>query len=481
VEVTGRTATYGQVWDGVLRWCTWLSDLGVGRGDRVVSMLPASIDAVLLWLALGCLGALEVPINPDLRGELLRHVLSDPQPVLCVLRPESERVVRSETAPDLDLVVLPRDNSPATGCRPWDLTDFPEPGEPACVIYTSGTTGLPKGVLLSWAQFASTVGRIPRSWLSASDAVYCCHPMFHVTGRTPLLSMADVGGRVVLRERFSATHFLEDVRAHRCTSTTAYVALLLQTPVRPDDGDNPLRVVFGSHNLALDERFAERFDVRVLEAYGSTEVGFPLVLRWPPPDTSHRWCGQPRRGYMIRVVGPDGREVPDGSPGELEVRPPDRPLILLEYLNQPEATRAALRDGWYRTGDAVIRHRDGNVEFVDRLRDTIRRHGENISSSAIEATVAGQPDVRECAVLAVPDAVSGQEVLLAVVPAEGVLLDPNQLWQRLGELLPRYMVPSYVLVCTDLPHTPTNKVQKTGLLDVLDVAGAWRPPRRTAL
>jgi crotonobetaine/carnitine-CoA ligase len=475
-EVTGRTATYAQAWKGVSDWAAWLQQQGVRRGDRVVSMLPASIDAVLLWLAAGCLGAVEVPVNPDLRGVFLEHALADSDPALCVVRPESETVVREGGAARLAVQVVERGWRPPRSDE--QIRCLPGPEDPACVIYTSGTTGLPKGVLLSWAQFTATIGRIPRSWLSDADAVYCCHPMFHVTGRTPLLSMADVGGRVVLRERFSAGDFLDDVRAYACTSTTAYVALLLATPERDDDADNPLRIVFGSHSAALDEQFAARFDVRVLEAYGSTEAGFPIVMRTPPPDTSHRWCGRVRRGYTLRIVDAEGRDVPDGTPGELWVRPPARPLVLLEYVNAPEATASALVDGWYRTGDAVLRHSDGNVEFVDRLRDTIRRHGENISSSAVEGIVAAEPDVLECAVIGVPDPVSGQEVLLAVVPAAGVLLEPADLWARLQGQLPRYMLPSYVIVCAELPHTPTSKVRKAGLLSELDLNRAWRPTTR---
>lgn len=478
VEVTGREMSYGQVWEEVRRWCSWLHELGVRPGDRVVSMLPASIDAVVLWLAVGCLRAVEVPVNPELRGDFLTHALLDPGAALCVVREESVATVRDSGVPGLRAVVVDRGTSPGEGQPQRELTELPAPSDPACVIYTSGTTGLPKGVVLSWAQFAASVGRIPRSWLSAQDAVYCCHPMFHVTGRTPLLSMADVGGRVVLRERFSAGAFLEDVRRHGCTSTTAYVALLLATAEREHDADNPLRVVFGSHNCALDEQFARRYDVHVIEAYGSTEVGFPLVLRSTPPDTEHRWCGRARRGYALRIVDADGQDVPDGSAGELWVRPPARPLMLLEYLNAPEATATAVQDGWYRTGDSVRRHPGGLVEFVDRLRDTVRRHGENISASAVEGTVTAEPDVLECAVLGVPDPVAGQELLLVVVPAPGAAVDPAELWERLTVRLPRYMLPAYVLVREALPRTPTNKVRKTGLLDELDLKLAWRPARR---
>jgi crotonobetaine/carnitine-CoA ligase len=478
-EVTGRRVSYGETWTAVRRWAGWLGEVGVRPGDRIVSLLPASVDAVLLWLAAGSIGALEVPIDPALRGAMLRHVLTDSGARLCLVRPEHADLLAGSGVPGLEIVVVPREGSAADTAHPVELPALPRPDDPSCVIYTSGTTGMPKGVVISWAQMAASIGRIPRSWLSADDAVYDCHPMFHVTGRTPLLSMTDVGGRVVLRERFSASAFLDDVRAGNCTSTTAHTGLILATPEQADDADNPLRIVFGAHNLTLSEQFAHRFGAVVLEAYGSTEVGFPLVQRTAVPDRAHRWIGSPRKGFDVRVVGEDGTDQPVGTAGELWVRPPARPLMLLEYLNQPEATAAATAGGWFRTGDAVIAHANGLFEFVDRMRDTIRRHGENISSAAVEAIVAADPAVAECAVLGVPDPVAGQAVVLAVVAGpEGC--DPAGLWHRLTGQLPRHALPGYVLVLDELPRTPTNKVRKAELRDRLDLTGAWRPPGRAA-
>lgn len=475
-EVTGRALTYGQTWDAARRWATWLSEQGVGRGDRFVTMVPASVDAVLVWLAASLLGAVEVPVNPELRGSFLQHVLADAGSGRAVVRPEFASLVR-DSGVDLTTVTVPRDDPRPLTC---DLApeSLPACSDASCVIYTSGTTGPSKGVVLSWAQFSATIGRIPRSWFDGTDAVYCCHPMFHVTGRSPLVTMADVGGRVVLRERFSASSYLSDVREHGCTSGTVPIGLVLATPELPDDSDNPLRVVYGPRNITLARRFRARFDVHVVDAYGSTEAGFPIMLRWLPTDPDRRSCGRLRRGYDARVVDPAGDDVEDGQAGELWVHPPARALVMLEYLNRPDATTAAFSAGWYRTGDAVIRHADGHFEFVDRLRDTIRRMGENISTSAVESVVVTDPEVDDCAVVGVPDPLAGHEVLLAVVPRAGRDIDPAELYARLTEQLPRYMLPAYVVVCTDLPKTPTHKVQKTGLLDALDLDGAWRPPAR---
>jgi crotonobetaine/carnitine-CoA ligase len=479
-DVDGPQLSYGRTWDCVQRVARRLVDAGFGPGDRVVTMLPAAVDAAVVWMALGCLGAIEVPIDPGMRGTFLTHVLGAARSRLAIVRPEFVELLR---AADVDgLAVTPLERGATTRPPENDVPDtvgpvlqLPRPEDPACVIFTSGTTGLPKGVVLSWAQFSASIGRIPRSWLSQDDCAYCSHPMFHVTGRTPLLSMADVGGRVVFRERFSPSAFLADVRRYGCTTTTAFVALMLATPERPDDADNPLRIVFG-HIPALDAQFARRFGARTLGAYGSTEVGFPLLLRERPADPGRRWCGSLRRGYSARVVDEHGAPVAVGAVGELEIRTPARPLALLEYLNDPDATAAAFRNGYYRTGDAVRLHPDGLYEFVDRLRDTLRRHGENISSSAVETVVLADRAVSDCAVLGVPDPVSGQEVVVAVIPRDPETFDPAALHERLTHVLPRSAWPSYIVSLADLPRTPTQKVRKVELAGLLDLATAWRPP-----
>jgi crotonobetaine/carnitine-CoA ligase len=149
--------------------------------------------------------------------------------------------------------------------------------------------------------------------------------------------------------------------------------------------------------------------------------------------------------------------------------------MLLEYLNQPEATAAAIADGWYRTGDAVIRHASGSLIFVDRMNDTIRRNGENISSAAIEGVAGADPAVAECAVIGIPEPVTGQAVVLVVVPSPAGC-EPAQLHERLREQLPRYALPRYILLVDALPRTPTNKVRKVELRESIDLSGAWRPP-----
>lgn len=481
----GRAETYGSFHDLTRRWARLLAERGVVAGDCVVSMLPSSVDAHAMWIGASLIGALDVPVNPELRGELLRHVLTDCGARLCVVRPEHVPIIEGSAVDGLDVLVAPRDGTLAEGTAPLDLDMLPSPGDPSCVIYTSGTTGPAKGVVISWAQMSATIGRIPRSWMSDADAVYSCWPMFHVTGRSPMFSMASVGGRVVLRERFSLAEFWTDVRKHGCTSTTvgAVTGLLLAQPPSSDDLDHPMRhVLFGKVGRE-GWQFLQRFGVHGLCCYGSTEVGFPIVNR-EIDSCDHATtdgatipgcevAGWLRRGYRARVLDDGDRDVDPGCIGELWICPPDRRLIMGEYLHQPELTAAAVVDGWYRTGDAVYQIADGGLVFVDRMRDTIRRFGENISSAALEAVVRGEPDVFECAAVGVPSPVTGQEILLFVVPMPGATTDPQHLAERLRSTLPRHMNPAYIAMVDELPTTPTGKVRKVGLADNIDLATAW--------
>src|SRR5690606_3947332 len=156
-----------------------------------------------------------------------------------------------------------------------------------------------------------------------------------------LVTMCDVGGRVVFRERFSASATMDDVRRFGCTTGTYLAALLLPQPARPDDRDNPLRVVFAGHHTELAERFGERFAVAACDCYGSTEAGFPLVRMGPPPDRERVWCGKVRAGYQAKVVDDLGAAVPDGTAGELWIKGDSRLMLMERYLNQPAATENA--------------------------------------------------------------------------------------------------------------------------------------------
>ncbi len=481
VDVAGGSRTYGEVHQESLRWATVLAGLGVSSGSTVLSMLPTSFLPVEVWLGCAWLRALEVPINTDYRGNMLRHIVTNSQARVLVV---AERYLDRFTQLGDDLgqiehvVVAGRASSPLPGritvttvdelldgAAPSNVDDQrPAPWDISTILYTSGTTGPSKGVLVPWAQLHATSWTPDLVPLTPDDAHYVPYPLFHVSGKSPLYAMALAGGRVVLRERWNTEAFWPDIKAHGCTSAllmSATAEFIDRAEARPDDADNPLRDVLMAPMLPNVEEFKERFGVRVRTVFNMTEVSSPIQSSWDL--VNERSCGRVRPGYEARVVDEHDLEVPPGELGELIVRAEKPWVLMVGYWAMPEATAKAWRNGWLHTGDGFTRDADGNFYFVDRQKDAIRRRGENISSFEVEREVNAHPAVMESAAIAVPDDIGGDEIKVVVVPRPGASLDPAELIEFVAERAPRFMVPRYVEVVDELPKTPTSKVRKAVL------------------
>jgi len=476
-DVGGRAVTYGEFYREVRQWCTLLDTLSLEPGDKIASLLPISIDGYALWLAAAISGIWEVSVNRELRGEFLRHPIHNADCRVAFVRPEDRELLAANAVTGVESLVVARDGSLVRELAAADIDTLPDWGDVACVIYTSGSTGPAKGAVIRWAQLASIVGRTPREWLSAEDVVYAPWPMFHITGRSPVISMADIGGQVVFREKFSLHEFWHDIRAYRCTSTTvgAAVPLLLNLPKGDDDRDNPLVHAYGNASGGYNLEFQQRFDVRMMTCYGSTEVGFPIVNRDIIGETL-RNAGYLRPGYQIKLVDGEGREVAKGQPGELLIRAPVPEMIMAGYLNMADKTAEVLVDGWYHTGDLVFINDDNGIAFVDRMKDTIRRNGENISSVALEAELLKLDEIHEVAALGLPSDVSGKEIALVIVHRDGVGADPAELYRSLVPRLPKYMLPSYIRFVAEYPKTPGGKIKKNVLLEQFRMEDCWQSP-----
>lgn len=475
VETDGPRITYGEFDSRVGQWCRLLSQERIETGERIASALPASIDAQALWMAIAGMGGCEVPINPDLPGPVLRYQLEDAQVRLCFIRPEHRDTFDGLGIAGLRIVEVPRSDGPADGLEPLEPSHNALASDIASVIYTSGTTGSPKGVLVPWGQFTSIIGRVPRRSLGPDDVTYAPWPMFHVTGRSPIVIMADVAGSVVIRERFSLGAFWDDLRRFSVTTTTVgpVMRLLLCEPPTPNDRDHCLRHVMGGVQDRHALEFSERFGVKVIGAYGSTEIGFPIVHPGISAD-SVGITGWLRSGYEARIIDDAGRDVPDGQIGELLIRPPSPTMRLRGYLGLPDLDERILTDDWYHTRDLFRREVSGALSFVDRVGDTIRRFGENISASATQSVIAADPEVRECAVAGLADEIGGAVVFAVVVARDLDRFDPAALFERLGDVLAPYALPARIAVVDELPKTPNGKIRSAELLPL--AADAWVSP-----
>jgi len=476
-EVGGHRLSYADTVAEIERCRHHLASLGLVRNDRLVSLLPASINGYILWLAAGSLGIWEIAVNRELKGSFLKHQVESPRPrmVFVSIRDADLLATEGVAAPAVEVVAEGGDQ--CWGRDRLPMTEWPAGDDVACVIYTSGTTGPAKGVMLTWAQLAGIIGRTPREWLDSGDVAYTPWPSFHITGRSPLIVMADVGGRVVIRDKFSLSEFWADIDRHRCTFATigSGVPFLVKDEVTELSRNSPLKTAFGVASGHFNLQFQEKFGVNMMFCYGSTEVGFPVVnLRFS--EDNQRSAGFLRPGYQWRLVNEGGADVAEGEAGELWLRPPHPSMIFKGYLDQPEATARAVVDGWYRTGDLLRRDGAGRFVFVDRIKDTIKRRGENISASEYEGSLQGLAEVGECSVIGVKSELSGAEIYIAAAPRAGVVLTPEHLFELLRARYPKFMLPSYISLAAELPKTPSGKVSKPAVLAQLPLAAAWRSP-----
>ena len=469
----GSRWTYAQTRLRVRECAHALQRLGVSQGDFVLSWLPNGEDCLRVMLALNYLGAVYVPINTGYRGGLLEHVIDNSGARLMIADAQlTDRLADVHLAALRTLVVL---GGPATGVAGLDVLDAraldgdadalapPErelqPWDTLSVIYTSGTTGPSKGVLSSTLQVYSTF--IPNNSMLPHDRTLVTLPMFHMGGAGPIWATLMRGGSFVLAESFRTTEFWTKIRQFGVTHTIllgAMTPFLLKEPVSADDRTHPLKKVTMVPLSDQYREFGERFGVEVYTGFNMTETSSPLFVGPNPPMRGT--CGRPRAGVEVRVVDENDCEVPHNTVGELIIRS-DMPWALNHgYHRNPDATAKAWRNGWFHTGDAFRRDTDGNFFFVDRMKDAIRRRGENISSFEVEKEIVAHEAVRDAAVVAVPSEFGEDEVMAVLSPVPGHTIDLPALVEFLRPRLAHFMVPRYFRIVDDLPRTPTEKVQK---------------------
>jgi carnitine-CoA ligase len=474
VSTLSEDITFGQLRDRAQRVATGLQDLGIQPGDRVATMLDPGAPYLSAWFGTSWSGAIDVPVNTAYKGTFLEHVLRESGARALVIDGRWTNRLANLDLPDLQHVVAVGSPSGWPGVPVHDLDELltldPAPPAPRTetdlvyILFTSGTTGPSKGVVhVNRSALWNARAWIDILELTHEDVAYSMFPLFHVTARSAVVtSSLWARGRVALREGFTLAGFWDDVRASGSTWFAymgAVITLLHKQPPRPDDADNAVRLAFGAAAPPdIVEDFEQRFGLELLEVYGSTELGPATAPR--PGRVKRGTMGWPCDHLITEVHDPDDRPVPPGVQGEIVCRPAVPYGLFQGYWGRPEETLHAFRNLWFHTGDGGYFDVDGHLVFTDRIKDSLRRRGENISSFEVERAVMRHPDVLEAAAYGVPSELSEDEVMVAVVPQPDRALDLNHLFGFCIDTIPRFAVPRYLRVMDTLPKTPSQRVQK---------------------
>jgi crotonobetaine/carnitine-CoA ligase len=471
---TGDQWSYARLRANVRRVAASLQALGVKQDDFVLSWLPNGPHAIAVWFALNYIGAVYVPVNTSYRGRLLAHVIQNSGARLMVADARlADRLAEVETS-TLDTLVTVSGSAPPTlkgiRCLTEDALSAAtgEPSEPLraiipwdthAIIYTSGTTGPSKGVLSSYRHLAATTEALDT--VTSGDRALVNLPIFHVGGTSGVYRMLLRGGSIALVEAFDTETFWDTVRKTGTTTMTllgAMIPFLMKATPTPRDRDHGLRQAIMVPLAEDAAEFTARFGVDIYTVFNMTEISCPILSERNPgvPKT----CGRIRAGFEARVVDDHDMEVPHGTVGELMVRADEPWTMNHGYNANPEATARAWRNGWFHTGDAFRRDEAGNFFFVDRMKDAIRRRGENISSFEVEVEIGAHPKVRETAVVGVPSEFGEDEVMAIVAAVPGAEIEPVDIISFLTPRLPHFMVPRYIRFMAELPKTPTQKIEK---------------------
>lgn len=460
------------------RTASFLTGSGLCPGERVVTLLSNRIELIELWFGLSWAGAVMVPLNTALRGAQLEHAIRTAQPKFIVIESALLSLLESLPAGLLGVekifLVDPGDDGRRANIGGKKVVSMDKghalaephavrPSDPAAILFTSGTTGPSKGVICPHAQFywwGVLTGESLR--IDSDDVVFTILPMFHINALNALWQAMLAGCTYSFESRFSASRFWAQAREHGATVTYllgAIAQILLKQPATNADRQHRIRVALSPATpIEMVERFRSRFGILLVDGYGSTETNyiFSNANGDGPPGT----MGKLQPGFQARIVDENDRDIADGESGELLVRHQEPYSMACGYFGNADATVDAWRELWFRTGDRVFRDSAGVYHFVDRIKDAIRRRGENISSWEVENALSLHSDVANAAVVGVKSDMTEEEVAAFVELRNGVTPDPEALVRFLEDHLAYFAIPRYWTFVKELPMTENGKVQK---------------------
>ena len=465
--------TYRQLDERTDRLANALATLGLSRGDRLSVLSTTRPEYVEVYLAAAKLGVTVVALNTRLRTDELLHCVELGRPRVLFVSPglvaAAEAVI--DAGASIERVIAFPERAGADGGYERLLAGAPaspppaaaEPEDIHCVLFTSGTTGRPKGAMISQRASATRALRIVEWFgLGPDDGLVGWIPMFHTGGDECVQATLLSGGTFATFESADPVTLFRGIERHRLTWTPMLPGLItdfLHHPERTRHDLSSLRFTLGYANMMprVVTEFTAATDSDFWDAFGQTESSFLVALDLVAPGNEPSLRKRPTPFLDVRIVDDEMRELPPGVPGECVVR---GPTVMSGYLEDPEASVAAFRGGWLHTGDVLVRHDDGTLTYVDRLKYLIKTGGENVYPAEIEQVLTSHPAVREACAIGVPDGRWGETVKAVVVPEPSQAVTPAQIDDWCRERLAGFKRPRYVefLAHEDVPRSTTGKI-----------------------
>ena len=465
------------LWKDFYSWVAglshYLSEKNIKRNSRVITILPNSDLNVALYFAINDLGAINIPLNPDLTLEEYTYLLNHAEPAVVIIGPELiEKISKTKTTSSILLI-----EEKLFELRASKLKNLGKAEDTGLILYTSGTTGFPKGVMHSQkTSIMAGEAFVERMHLQPSERMLCILPLFHINALFySMMGSFAAGATLIINQKFSASKFWSLARDTKATQVNIIAAIgniLVKRNRNEWHSDHSLKKTYGAPvSKEIAQVFTREFKVPlIIEGYGMTEI---------PGALNNQIEGKIKIGTMgvealhpnpkiilteVKIIdedenhvrGPTKKEA--GDMGELAVK---TPLLMQGYYKEPEETKKSFtKDGWFKTGDYVFEDSEGFYVFCSRKKDIIRKKGENISGAELDRVIANCPQVLEVATIGVPSPLGEEEILVALVKEENSILTERDIRKWCEEKLPPHKWPRYIIFVKELPHTPTQRVAK---------------------
>jgi crotonobetaine/carnitine-CoA ligase len=480
LSVAGSPITFEQMRQRSCAAASVLLEMGVGRGDCVALFTATCPEWIYFWLGAARIGAVTAAVNAANKGEFLLHALQLARAKAILTDPERHQRVAelSDRLPMLSHILVQGDSLDAELARGPERAlsgAAGDSGDIGSLFFTSGTTGASKAVATSWHYLFTVAATVTSAWrLRPGEVLWTAMPLFHLSAAPSVLAPMLVGGTTVLARAFHPAAAWDDVRACGAVGFVgagAMVSMLFNQPPDPRDAALPLRFISAAPIDADRYRDIEkRYQCRIVTMYGLTEA-FPIAVKAVDDVGVPGTSGRLNPGFDVRIIDAGGDEVPVGTVGEIACRPRRPHVMSTGYVNADGGVDP--HPEWFRTGDLGVLDDSQNLTYVDRVKDSLRRRGENISSVEVETAVMRHPAVAEAAVVAVPSELGEDDILLIVALRPQSSLDYRDLLDFCAEHMPYFCVPRYVEIMDEIPKTVIGRVRKDILRARGVTPGAW--------